>query len=188
MLKKSKKLSNLTKLLKKNVTKEIVDIVLFGSAVRGKEEPGDYDVCIIFRERIDFNKIKELEELFKIKKLNVHLSYLTVDNFFTKKHSLASTLLLEGKSIITNKPLSDNFNLVNKTLFIYELKGMKPSDKVRFLYSLKGRRKKPGILTSISPKIVARGLIIVPTDKEDKITSLFEHWKVKYRRIKMLTQ
>jgi predicted nucleotidyltransferase len=172
MLKKSKNLSVLTNLLKKYVIKDIVDIILFGSAVRGKEEPGDYDICIVFREKIDLRKIRELEDILKNRKISAHLSYLTIDNFFTKKHSLASTLFLEGRSMITNKPLSWNYNLDNRTLFIYELKNMNPTDKVKFLYALKGRRGKIGILDRIKSKIVGKGVIIVPTIEEHKITSL----------------
>ena len=186
MLKNSGNLSNLSKIAKQNKTSDVVDIILFGSAVRGKSEPGDIDICIVFRERVDFKKVESIEKSFQKNKIKVHASFLIADNFFTKPHSLAKTILLEGKSLISKKGLLENYGFSNKTLFLYELKKMKPSDKVRFIYALTGRRNKKGILDSIKDKIIAPSLIMVLTKDEQKITSLMDYWGVSYKRMKLI--
>ena len=56
----------LKKALKKLIEKEkeIHDIVVFGSIVRGKEKPGDIDVMVIFKKNVN----KEIE--YQIRKKN----------------------------------------------------------------------------------------------------------------------
>ena len=70
---------------------------------------------------------------------------------------------------------------------MYELKTMKPSEKVKFIYALKGRRGHAGVLQSIKERIEAPGIIIVPTSQESELHSLFENWGIIYKRIKMLS-
>ena len=56
MLKNSKEFLILHKKareLYKKYKKEIVDIVIFGSFVKGKMLPRDVDICIIFREKVN---------------------------------------------------------------------------------------------------------------------------------------
>jgi hypothetical protein len=81
---------------------------------------------------------------------------------------------------------SENYSFSGKTIFLYELKNMKPSNKVRFIYALKGRGKNKGILNSIKDRTSAPGFMMVPTMEEHKIVSVLEHWHVSYKRMKIL--
>lgn len=186
MLRNLRKLSILSKIAKKQKTDDIVDVILFGSAARGKEEPRDFDICVVFRDKIDFKKIRDIEKEYERHKMVIHLSFLTADNFFTKPHSLAKTLLLEGKSLFTSKKVSSNYGLAGKTIFLYKLKDMKPSEKVKFIHALKGRRKNEGILSTIKDKLLAPSFIMIPTSEEHKIVSILDYWNVSYKRIKLL--
>ena len=64
--------------------KEIKDIVLFGSSVKGKANPNDIDIAFITDKKIDLNLS------------GFHISFLSIDDFF-KPVSLV--LALRGKSL-----------------------------------------------------------------------------------------
>ncbi len=187
MLKKLKNYSVLKKIIKQLDLKDILDIFLFGSAAAGKEKPRDIDICIIFRKRIDRELIKSLNEQFEKKELNVHVSFLTSDAFFTKKtHALAKTLLFEGISLITEKPFSKVYGLASWTLYTYDLSKLKKSKKVRFVYLLKGRGEEKGIVEQLDGKFIAPGSFIIPIAKDREIIEIFDSWKIKYTRKKIM--
>ncbi|OYT41579.1 hypothetical protein B6U80_01135 [Candidatus Pacearchaeota archaeon ex4484_26] len=160
----------------------IVDALLFGSAVKGKVLPGDIDVCLIFRNKVSLEVVDKLAKEAKSKGFNLHISTLTIDNFFTKPHSLIRTLLKEGISISTGRKFSENFNLKSFTLYSYTLKKIKPSSKVRFVYLLKGRGKESGFVKRLNGKWINDGCFIIPIEKDNEILEVMKRWKINYKR------
>lgn len=159
--------------------KEIADIFLFGSAVKGKEFPKDVDICIIFREKILEKTILDIEA--KLEEFNVHISSLIVDNFFKKPHSLIKTLLLEGISILNGKPFIQNFGFSSYALYSYELSKLKPSKKVRFVYLLKGR-KEEGIVKKMNGEWIADSCFIMPVQKDSEMLIILKKWQIPFKR------
>lgn len=180
MLKKLKPYSKLAKICKER--KDIADAVAFGSAVKGKTEPGDIDVCLIFRDIIDSDFVKKLGEMFP----NTHISALTVDNFFRKPHSLAATLLFEGISILSLKPLASVYGLKAFSMYKYELKGMPNLIKVSLLHALKGRSPKKGLVADLGGEFTAPCSFIMPPEKDDEMLKVLAKWQVKYSRKRIL--
>ena len=182
-----KMLKNLKSYLKKEIKgldlTEVVDILLFGSAVKGKEFPKDIDICIIFRKNRVQNIVGELTK--RIKKINLHISTLTTDNFFRKPHSLIKTLLVEGISILTDKKFSQNFGFSSTVLYSYNLSKLKQSDKVRFVYLLKGR-KDEGIVKKLNGEWIADSCFIIPIEKDSGILAIFKKWFIQYKRKEVL--
>lgn len=183
MWKNSEEFSTLKYRWKKKWNKSIVDVLVFGSSVKGKSFPGDIDICLVFRKKIDISLVKEAENLLGEK---YHTSSLTIDNFFTKPHSLAKTLLLEGKSIISGESLSKNFGLDSKALYSYELSNETASKKVRFVYLLRGRKEKEGLVKKWKGEFISNSAFIVPIENDEEVKSVMEHWKIKYARKKFL--
>lgn len=165
---------------------EIVDILLFGSAVRGKQAPRDFDVCIVFRKTVDSKLVSSLHRALEKKKITSHISALTIDEFFRKPHSLAKTVLFEGVSLLTGKKLSENFGLRSYALYAYDLTKLPPSKKVLFVYALKGRREEQGIVEKAGGKFVAPAAFIVPLQKDSEISGLLDFWQVKYTRMPIM--
>ena len=180
MLKKLKPYLKLAKVCKER--KDIADAVAFGSAVKGKIEPGDIDLCLIFRENIDSNFVKKLGEMNS----NTHISALTADNFFRKPHSLAATLLFEGISILSQKPLASVYGLKAFSLYKYELKGMPNIIKVSLLHALKGRNSKKGLVEDLGGEFVAPCSFIMPPEKDDEVLKFLAKWQAKYSRKRIL--
>lgn len=171
-----KKLKNYLK------NKDLIDVILFGSAIKGKTKPKDIDICLIFREKIDRSLINNINQKFE----NIHVSTLTVDNFFTKPHALIRTLLFEGKSLFSNRPLSKIYGLESLALYTYDISVMKSSDKVRFVYLLKGRNKEKGLIESLGGKFISTGTFIIPSSKDKEVQEVLEKWKIKYERKKIM--
>lgn len=162
---------------------EIADIFLFGSAVKGKEFPGDIDICIIFQNKISENAVKDVEN--RLKEFNAHISSLVVDNFFRKPHSLTKTILLEGISIITGKPIIQNFGFSSYLLYSYNLSKLKSSNKVKFVYLLKGREEK-GIIEKMNGEWIANGCFIIPIQKDSEMLIILKKWQVPFKRKEVL--
>lgn len=178
MLKKSEICLDLKKIFKKR--KDVLDVVLFGSLAKGKTEPNDIDVCIIFRENTDSDFINELNQEKRFER--IHFSALTADNFFRNPHTLIRSVLFEGKSLITNKKLSNLYGLNAYAMFTYDIRKLQNSKKVRFLYALKGRKNQTGIVEDFKGRFIAKNAFIIPVGKDREMIEVMEMWNIKFER------
>ena len=184
-LKESLALHRKAKEIFKEYKKEIIEIVVFGSFVKGKILPKDIDVCIIFREKINEEINRKIKENLS-KELSIHVSSLLIDNFFLKPHSLAKTLLKEGVSLINEKSLSENLGFSQCVLYSYSLRDKKPNEKTKIVYVLKGRSKEQGFVVSSKGEWVADNCFIVPISVDNEIIKIFSKWQVKFERKNIL--
>ncbi len=182
MLKKSKEFLRLSKSVKKLLSDEIVDIVIFGSSVKEKSQPGDIDIAIIFRHHANIDIIKKFQDALGEK---CHVSAVPIDHFFTKSHSLAKTILFEGISLLTNKPLSENFDLKPFVLYTYDLSKQDALTKVKFVYLLKGRTG-DGLIKNVGGRYISPSSFIVPVSKDEEILEVFKTWNIKFYREKIM--
>ena len=165
--------------IKKN---NAVDVISFGSSIRGSSTPRDIDLRNKIKD-IDENKsidlVDSLDKSTDNLKLKFHINILTLSSFISG-NTLAKTLLHEGYSIKQNKNLSSILGFENKSLFSYTLKHFSPSKRVRFHYLLKGRYGSKGMLKEVQGKFLGAGSILVPTEKEDLLKEIFDKWDVRY--------
>lgn len=179
MLKNLKEFSRLKNRWKQSWKKEIIDILLFGSAVKGKATPNDIDICLVFCSNINIKLVKDAESLLGEK---YHISSLCAKDFISDVHSLAKTMLLEGQSIITQKKLSESYGLSSKLLYSYDISKEAPSKKVRFVYLLRGRNGTEGLVKNYSGEFVSNSAFLIPIEKDKEIQEVFDQWKIKYSR------
>ena len=167
---------DLKNLLKKE--KFLVDIILFGSSLKGKDLPNDIDVILIFRGKnyqlVDdiINKARKINE-------NLHVEPIIID--FIYNQDVSPYLLHEGFSIRNMKFIRDLIKFRSYIMATYSLKNMKQSDKVRFSYALYGREKNQGFLNEIKGKEIGKGSILVPVEKQDLLKKFFEQWRIEYK-------
>lgn len=183
MLIKSKEFLKLKKKVNKLITEDIVDVILFGSSVKEKLHPRDIDIAIIFRSSIKREILKKFQNNLGEK---YHTSSLVVDQLFTKPHSLGKTLLYEGISLITDKKISDNFDLKPFSLYTYDLTREKPTKKVRFVYTLKGRSNNKGLIEEFKGRYISPSSFIIPVEKDEEMLEIFKKWDIKFYRKKLL--
>ena len=175
---------SLKNLLKKE--KFLVDIFIFGSALKSKEKPNDTDLITLFRDK-DYEKIEAI--LYKIKKIgdglgiNLHTEPIIIDNLHNQ--DIYVSLLHEGFSIKNNQFLSELLGFKPFLLITYNLKNRKNSDKVRFSYALYGRKKGEGLLNNLNGKALGRGSILVPINKQEIVKEFFKQWGVEYKEQKI---
>ncbi len=183
MSKKSKEFLGLRKKVSKLVSEGIVDVILFGSFVKQKTSPKDIDLAIVFRDSINRDIIKKFQDALGEK---YHISSLVIDQFFTRPHSLAKTLLFEGISLISNKKVSDNFDLQSLSLYTYDLTKEKASKKVRFVYLLKGRGNDEGIIKKFGGNYISPSSFMIPVEKDEEMLEILNGWGIKFFRKRLL--
>ena len=183
MLKNSKDYSKLMNKLKRFLSEDIEDIIIFGSVVKGKGMPKDIDICLVFKDKINLKKVELINS-----KLggNFHVSSLIMKNFLNKKHPLAQSLLFEGISISRGKRLGDLYSLVPYTIYSYTLSNLRKSYRVRFVYLLKGRGEEKGIIEKFKGKFLAPGCFIVPVGKDYEMLEIMNRWNIKFKRKRLL--
>lgn len=182
MSEKSRICSGLRKAAKGVKSENILDVFVFGSFVKGKARPGDVDVCMVFLKDVNSSKVDEFYSRCKRAGINAHVSPLAAENFFLKPHSLATTVLYEGISLLDGKPAAKRFGLEAWAIYSYEISGMGPSEKVKFVHVMKGRGKNKGFVRNCGGAFLSPGCFLVPVDKDGEIMEVLEYWKVKYIR------
>lgn len=161
--------------------KFLIDIFLFGSALKGKEKPKDIDVIVLFRDK-DYERIEDI--LYQIKKIGEklkikpHLEPIIIDQLHDQK--VYPSLLHEGFSLKNMKFLHQKLNFKPFLLITYLLKNKKPSDKVRFSFALYGRKKGEGLLKKLKGEVLGKCSFLMPVDQQSVIESFFKQWDVKY--------
>ena len=91
--------------MKKN---RVADVIVFGSFVRGKLEPGDIDLCVIIRDAMDavgLELVDSLKQELKDSGLKFQVNILAEGELLFSGNTLARTLLEEGVSIWQGKAL-----------------------------------------------------------------------------------
>lgn len=160
----------------------MIDIFLFGSALKSKEIPRDIDILLLFRSK-DYKKIEEVSyEIIKLGKkinLNLHAESIIADDLHKEK--IYSSVLHEGFSIRNNKFISELLGFEAYSLVTYSLRDRPVSEKVRFSYALYGRKKGTGFLASVEGKEIGKAAIIVPVSKEELAKEFFNQWKISFK-------
>ena len=161
--------------------KEVIEIVVFGSAIKGKITPGDIDIAVISHEKPSpqlLAKIKKLEEF--------HVSMLTAKEFLIDSPSIVHTLIREGYGLKNKKLISENFRFVGKALFTYNLVQFASSPKVKIVNILRGKKGEKGIVEKNGGEWLANQTFTVPLNAEKIFEEFFSNFKINYSRFYIL--
>jgi len=161
----------------------ISDIVVFGSLMRGKEEPKDIDIIIIFKNKID----KAIEyELRKKLPSNVSAISKTWSNLTKPSFDGREGFLFEGYSLVTKEYISSLYGFSSFGLIKYSTKEMTNVEKTKFYYALNGRNSSEGAIISFDGIRLSDNLIAVPLWKIELAREFFDFWKFDYTYIPTL--
>jgi len=179
-LKNTKLKSELEKFYKNN-KESILDIILFGSFVKGKYNPRDIDILILYKGKKDFDKTYELKKILEKNNYNTDITNKTYLEIFSESFKAREGLLSEGYSIIAKKFLSEGLGYFSLILFKYELKGFNKSNRMRFYYSLYGRNKNDnGIIKDLNAVKFSDTILLCPVENAEKMKEYLDYWKIKY--------
>jgi predicted nucleotidyltransferase len=162
------------KKLKLNYSKDVYDIVQFGSSVIEEKIPSDIDVAVIFNkiplkdQLIQAQKIKKQLEVFS--KLQIHIKSYDLYSLFNKSNFAKEDILFYGQSLISQDYFSKKFGFSPRLQIYYFLKDLKKKDKIRFNYLLNGKKGKYGLLRKYKGKLLKPGLIEIFPEYEEIFT------------------
>jgi len=185
LLKNKKFQSEIKNFFGKN-NEKIVDILLFGSTVKGKEKPEDIDIMLIFKSKIDRDLSYVLRKNLEKLKLNVEITSTTYSELFSSNFIARESFLFEAYSLINPNYLSKAFGFESMVLFKYDLSKLNKSQKMMFYYSLYGRNKSSGMLSELKAYKFLEGALIVPLLNYEPAKNYFQNWKIKYVEVNML--
>ncbi len=161
------------KLKKYLKNKKILDIIVFGSFVKGKEVPNDIDIAVISDEK------------FEINIPNFHVVFLKCSDFFNNPPTLINTLFREGYSLKNNKYFSEIYGFSSRVLYKYELRNLSASNKVKIVNLLRGKKEK-GLVKENKGEWLANQIFVVPVENESIFERLFINFKIKYSKFYLL--
>lgn len=171
--------------IKKFKTKDVFDIVIYGSVVKGKEKANDIDVAVILNKKTDLNQKLKLAEALKSRldflEFEVDVKVIDITDFLDPTFIARQSILSEGVSLIHKKYLHELFGFSVTTLFTYSLRGLKYSNKKMFYYALKGRRDQKGILELKNGKQISNCAIEVPIKHTEEFKNVFKKHNIEFK-------
>ena len=163
------------------------DILVYGSAIRGKEKIRDIDIIILLSEKKDLsfkiNLSQQLRKLLEYKNFKFDVKAIDFNDLQDNTFLARQGILIEGFSIFRNKPISEIFGFKSYSLFNYNLKNLNPSQKRVFSYVLSGRYNSSGLKSSKNIEQLGRGVLKVPIKHTEEIEELFNQYKINYKKL-----
>ncbi len=157
---------------------DLIDIVVFGSFIRG-ERYRDIDVCVIGHTKTPEERIEIVKDLSNILGERFHVTYSSLESLF-EGEPIWRAIFHEGYSVLRNSPISELLGMRSVVIFSYSLEGLSASEKVRLTYTLKGRKSGEGLVEKYGGVYLGRGVIMVPVEHSDSFREVFDLWNVKY--------
>jgi len=151
------------KKLKLDYSREVMDIVQFGSSLSENIFPNDIDIAVIFKkipvkeQLIEGQKIKK--QIQKLTELPVHVESFDFYSFFERGNFAREGILFYGKSLITKENFAERFGMTPKLRIYYALENLEKKTKVKFNYLLSGKGGNYGLLRKYQGKIISPGVV-----------------------------
>ena len=185
LLKNTKFLSDIRTFYNNN-EKEVIDIILFGSVIKGKSKPSDIDLLIIYKSKDNIDLNYQLKKQLEKYKLNMQITSKIYPDIFKTNFKARESILSEGYSLVNNISISEGLGYSNLKLFKYELKNLNKSERMRFYYALYGRNNAEGVLKDLNAKKFSDTIILCPIANSENMTEFFNSWKLVYLEMPVL--
>ena len=157
---------------------KLEDMIIFGSALKGKSRPSDIDIAIIIDEKK--NNIEKISQELSQLRIDLHITKINPCNLLMETR-LWSTLIHEGFSVKKQRFLSEMFNLRPMLLFQYELKDLDKIKKQAFCHALYGTGGRESFLDTVKGEKIGRNSVLVPVSRAEEMRSFLETWDLIYK-------
>jgi len=158
---------------------EILDIVIFGSFVRGKEKPKDIDLLLIYKSKVNAELSYSIQKEFETFNLKVDLVSKVYSDLFKSAFVARESYFSEGYSLVQKGFISEKLGFKPTVLFRYDLSNLNKSERMRFYYSLYGRNSE-GIIKKLGLTKFSERILISPIEKSEEVKEYLNNWKIKY--------
>ncbi len=153
--------------LKKLLNEELIDIILFGSFVKGGT-PQDIDAALVLKDIKNAAILKKKVVGLLKKEPDIHI--ITLESIYSP---LWMTLIKEGFSIRKGRYLSDIYHIQPMVLYKYALKRLTNVQKVQFERGIKYVLGKEGA-------VLTRSVVLVPLTLKNRMMEFLKSWNVYY--------
>lgn len=184
LLKNTKLVSKINEIVKEN-EHEILDIVLFGSSVKGKEKPRDMDIIVIYKTKVNAELSYKIKKEFEIIGLEVDLVSKSYSDLFKPAFIARESYLSDGFSLMQKKFVADGLGYKPMVLFRYDIQNFNKSQRMRFYYSLYGRNSE-GMLKQLKSYKFSERIIIAPVEESERVKEYLNSWNIKYLEMPIL--
>ena len=175
---------------KLNYSKDVFDIVQFGSSILESSNPNDIDIAVIFNKISVKEQLEQAQsikkQIQKISELPIHITSFDLYSFFDKANFAKDSILFYGKSIISGGYSANKLGLTPVIQISYILKDLKKKDKIRFNYMLNGRQGEYGLLREYKGELVKPGLIEIFPEYEENFVSSIKTFTQNFKVRKLL--
>lgn len=163
--------------LKLKYSKEVFDIVQFGSSAIEGKDARDIDVAVIFN---NLPLKRQIDEAYEIKKQlekltneKIHISNYDLYGLFDASNFAREGIIFCGKSLVSGNYFAGKFGLEPRIQISYVLGKLKKKDKIRFHYMLRGKKGRYGLLRKYGGALINPGVIeIMPEHEEIFLNSI----------------
>jgi predicted nucleotidyltransferase len=184
-LKNKKFKSEAKSFLKKN-KKEIIDIMIFGSAARGKDRPKDIDVLVVFKDKVSNEIVYELRKSLEKTGLKPDIVGKTCEGMLSSGFLPREDILSDGYSLSLGRSLSESFGYRSFVLFKYGLKDLNQSERIRFHYALMGRGGNGSMIKKLDGIKFTSAVVLVPVGSSEPFEEFLESWGIKSKKTRIL--
>ncbi|MFH1332752.1 MAG: nucleotidyltransferase domain-containing protein [archaeon] len=179
MILKNTKLRNKLKQIVKE-SSELEDIILFGSAVRGKEKPNDIDILVLFKNKVDKQEGLKIRKELEKECEKVSIISKTRKTVLEESFDARESVLFEGVSLISAKNPAETYGFVSFGMFKYDFKKWSKLEKTKFYHALNGRDGKEGMLKILNCIKLSNNILMAPIGKVEPLREFLESWKLEY--------
>jgi len=181
-------LEELRKCVKPKLNNKIFDIVVYGSLIKGKYEPEDIDIVVIFKEGLLNERLEIIQRIKRRIKTNkkIDIKGVLLIDLFKPEFFARSGIFFEGISLIDGKPFSNKIGFNGAVIFFYNLKNKNHTEKVKFNYLLSGRNNKEGLIKLFEGKQLAPGVFQLPIKNSIKFEEILKKNNISYSKINTL--
>jgi len=164
----------------------VLDIILFGSTVKGKEKPNDLDVLIVFKDKKNLNTAYLFRKLIESKtKMQIEIVSKSYSELFQEDFIVREALLSGGYSLINKTSLAEGLGYKSQIMFIYQLKGKNKSERMRFYYSLYGRNS-VGMLEKLKATKQTDTIITCSVENLEPMREYLRSWNIEFKEVPIL--
>ena len=166
--------------------KDLFDIIVYGSFVRGKRKSNDIDVVFIFNNT-SLEKRAEITQKFKQniksknKNIKIDVKTINLHELFSEEFFARQGIIIEGYSLLDKKPLQEKLGFESFEAFVIETKSLSNTKKVRFSYALNGRGEEKGFLEKVSGKRISQKVILIPIKNSELFREFLEKMEIKFK-------
>ena len=153
---------------------EIIDIILFGSALKGKANPKDIDIALISENQ----KIYDIE--------GFHTSIINPKEFVQKPSSLITTIIQEGYSLKNNNYFAELLRFKTKMMYIYKLNNLENSKKVKIVRILRGNNQEKGMVSKYEGEWLSNQVFLIPPESDYVFQEFFVKNNINFKKKNIL--